>query len=147
MPRDALRPNAHTGPSPSLEASDLINIAVESSSESGTALVCRSIKIEAVDDRIVTGKVVLHCLVDLLTARESIQFSDSTLCGDGTAASKFTYTAGHAFPETTQKPTTCCHPIGDDSSTNRAASGKTEIPGHDGPGAHYGSGKHDRSQR
>lgn len=85
--------NTNTGPSPSLEASDLVHIAVKSLRQRGPALVCRGIKIDAfdtgrqpifepIDHGEIAGQVVPERLFDLLAALEGVEFPDATLCGN-----------------------------------------------------------------
>lgn len=88
-----LRTNTDTRPGSSLEACDLIDITGQSAIERSTALIGRSIEIEAldarcetvlepIDDREITRQVMPQRLFDLLAARKGVEFPDSTLCGN-----------------------------------------------------------------
>jgi hypothetical protein len=92
-PRYVLPANTNTSPCPTLEARDLIHIAVQSAGKGGAALICCGVQIEAfdagrqpifepIDDREIAGQIVPERLFDLLAALEGVEFPDSTLCGD-----------------------------------------------------------------
>jgi hypothetical protein len=82
--------NTNTRPSLSLEASDFIHIAVESSRQRSAALIRRGIKVDAldarrqpilelVDDREVAGQIMSERLLNLLPACKRVEFPYFTL--------------------------------------------------------------------